>query len=499
MTVLSRAFADRRTAVVIGGIALACLLRAICPSEACEIPVYQYALENWEADEYEVIVFHRGELSPAQRDDVGLLQRASIHGGGHGNLLVKAVDLATNRDAILLQRWREQSTERLPRVVAYYPNARRIPEPVWAGPLSAEEIRALVDSPLRRTIAGELASRVTASWLLLESGNRGRDNAAAALLERELRRLEETLVLPALEGWGGADVEPPPVRFTLHRLGRDTASEQVLVNTLLHSESDLATKYRGEPMAFPIYGRGLILYALVGAGINEWTITKAAEFVTGPCSCEVKAGNPGTDILMGLDWNRQVKQTAVERMPPPVGMASFQDRAAEAERRLAEVDEAHDRAGDAAATGVAHAPAAQPQVGGASATAPRATPPRGLQTAGPSAPSSETSRSGGDENAQASPGESAGPPAPVSGAADGAAPTEDTPTEEPLAMPELGDGAADRAALSPADSDSDGRGAARLVGLLGLIAAAITTALTSAVIRRRRQAARDEEHERVPT
>ena len=101
------------------------------------------------------------------------------------------------------------------------------------------------------------------------------------------------------------------------------------MNTLLHSESDLATKYRGEPMAFPIYGRGLILYALVGAGINEWTITKAAEFVTGPCSCEVKAGNPGTDILMGLDWNRQVKQTAVERMPPPVGMASFQDRAAE--------------------------------------------------------------------------------------------------------------------------------------------------------------------------
>jgi len=66
---------------------------------------------------------------------------------------------------------------------------------------------------------------------------------------------------------------------------------------------NLTTKYAREPLAFPIYGRGLILYALVGAGINPWTISEAASFVTGPCSCEVKAGNPGTDMLLTLDWD----------------------------------------------------------------------------------------------------------------------------------------------------------------------------------------------------
>ena len=194
MTVLSRAFADRRTAVVIGGIALACLLRAICPSEACEIPVYQYALENWEADEYEVIVFHRGELSPAQRDEVGLLQRASIHGGGHGNLLVKTVDLATNRDAIL-RAGASNRPSGCPGVA--YPNARRIPEPVWAGRWRRDH------AWWTRRCAGRSRNwrgRVTASWVLLESGNRGRTtppHRAGANCGGE------ALVLPAL-GAGGA-------------------------------------------------------------------------------------------------------------------------------------------------------------------------------------------------------------------------------------------------------------------------------------------------------
>jgi len=155
--------------------------------------------------------------------------------------------------------------------------------------------------------------------VLLESGNRGKDNAAAALLEKELRRLEETLALPVLDGWGqtGTAREPLQVKFTLYRLSRDDPDEQMLVDMLLHSEPDLTTKYAREPLAFPIYGRGLILYALVGAGINPWTISEAASFVTGPCSCEVKAGNPGTDMLLTLDWDAHVTRTAYETLPPP--------------------------------------------------------------------------------------------------------------------------------------------------------------------------------------
>ena len=57
------------------------------------------------------------------------------------------------------------------------------------------------------------------------------------LLEKELRRLEETLALPVLDGWGqtGTTREPLQVKFTLYRLSRDDPDEQMLVDMLLHS------------------------------------------------------------------------------------------------------------------------------------------------------------------------------------------------------------------------------------------------------------------------
>ena len=34
-------------------------------AHACQIPVFRYALERWQATPYEVVIFHRGPLSPA--------------------------------------------------------------------------------------------------------------------------------------------------------------------------------------------------------------------------------------------------------------------------------------------------------------------------------------------------------------------------------------------------------------------------------------------------
>ncbi|HMJ91098.1 MAG TPA: hypothetical protein VK530_14845, partial [Candidatus Acidoferrum sp.] len=57
-----------------------------------------------------------------------------------------------------------------------------------------------------------------------------------------------------------------------------------------------------EPMAYPIFGRGRALFALVGKGINRETIDEACSFVVGPCSCVVKELNPGQDILISAAW-----------------------------------------------------------------------------------------------------------------------------------------------------------------------------------------------------
>ncbi|TWW12353.1 hypothetical protein E3A20_01920, partial [Planctomyces bekefii] len=49
-------------------------------------------------------------------------------------------------------------------------------------------------------------------------------------------------------------------------------------------------------------GRGRVLYALVGDGIAEGTIAAACDFLTGPCSCQVK--EPFSNLFPQKQKNR---------------------------------------------------------------------------------------------------------------------------------------------------------------------------------------------------
>ncbi len=71
------------------------------------------------------------------------------------------------------------------------------------------------------------------------------------------------------------------------------------------------------PMVFPVFGRGRVLYALVGKSIKKINITKAAQFMTGPCSCLIKEGNPGTDLLIMADWESHIEDQG-PGMPTPL-------------------------------------------------------------------------------------------------------------------------------------------------------------------------------------
>ncbi len=60
-----------------------------------------------------------------------------------------------------------------------------------------------------------------------------------------------------------------------------------------------------------MFGRGRLLYALVGEGINADNISEACQFMAGPCSCVVKDYNPGTDLLMTVDWEASLDNSFV--------------------------------------------------------------------------------------------------------------------------------------------------------------------------------------------
>ena len=195
------------------------------------------------------------------------------------------------------------------------------PAVAWQGSLTGDHLSALVDSPLRQTIAERLLAGQSAVWVLLESGNAAADEAAFKLLQSELERLPSRLELPDRELIETDEFFRPEVaielkvEFSVLRIRRDDPQEAAFVSMLLGSESDL--REFNEPIAIPIYGRGRTYFALVGNGINPEMIEENCRFLIGACSCQVKQENPGVDMLMAVDWANRVVGTAMPEIVLP--------------------------------------------------------------------------------------------------------------------------------------------------------------------------------------
>jgi hypothetical protein len=329
-------------------------------AQACSVPVFRYALERWQADPYEVVVFHRGPLPPDQQAQVDRLKREGEAGKTFANVRATTCDLDDNPDPDLLQLWEAQKTDVLPWLVVHYPVASRNPTPVWRGRLEESRVSGLLKSPLRKTIADRLIKGHTAVWVVLESGNKAADDAAAALLTKRMAHLEKTLKLPEIseediaQGLVLIDPEDLKLKFSLVRLSRTDPVEAMFVEMLLSSEDDLRSD-PPLPMAFPIFGRGRALYALVGKGINNETIDQAGADLTGPCTCTIKEQNPGIDMLMPVAWDDLVQKVpeADKPLPPLVGLAGFDEepeqQAAEPDEETSPADDQHGSSGETVA------------------------------------------------------------------------------------------------------------------------------------------------------
>jgi hypothetical protein len=173
---------------------------------------------------------------------------------------------------------------------------------VWAGSLTEANVAALLDSPARRRLAAALAHGESVVFVLLESGDKAADDAAATLVEKRMARLPQESVLPEPQPDGPQLLSALPLRaaFSLQRLSREAAAERPFVRMLLRSDEDLAG-FRG-PIVFPVFGRGRSLGGLHGKDLNENEIRRAALFLCGACSCQVKEFNPGIDLLVSADW-----------------------------------------------------------------------------------------------------------------------------------------------------------------------------------------------------
>lgn len=277
----------------------------------CSIPVFRYALEHWIPEPFIVHIISASPLDESQK----ALLKDFEELGKNANIRLKVSDgqsPKSDESKSIVQTYSNRDSAWM--AVETTKKVEGLTQVIWDAPFSRETVQQLLSSPVRKRICEGLVDKDSVSWVFLESGDPTVDDAKFAKLESELRRLENVIKLPEIDTADLKDLSKSPeelkIRFTAHRLSRSDRLEAAFVSMLLTTESDLREEFdKGSPMAFPVFGRGRVLYALLGDGIAASTIEEASRFLAGACQCTVKADNPGVDMLVAFDWDEHVQIT----------------------------------------------------------------------------------------------------------------------------------------------------------------------------------------------
>ena len=260
-------------------------------------------MERWPADYYEGVLIHKGPLADDDPASV-LLQGEQAE---FLNLRISPIDLASSTADEVTGLLGGPVPETLPALVLWYPWNKGRAAPFWNGQFTPSTVKALIQSPKRQELARRLTDGQTAVWIFIESGDAGKDKAALQLLNKEFATAAKELkeMASAL----AEELQMPEIsyEFSILPVSRSDPNERMLLEMLLNSEPDL-DEYSNEPIVFPTFGRGRVLFALVGEGINADNLREAIAFITGPCGCEIKMLNPGVDLLMAENWDASVMQ-----------------------------------------------------------------------------------------------------------------------------------------------------------------------------------------------
>ena len=251
-------------------------------AECCTIPVFRYALDRWETDRFRLVL---PQSTAKQPEIVDLLR--PFRAGGKANL-----DIATATDP-------NAGAAEL-----FFPTAHE--EPLWSSTFSADVFATLLDSPGRRDLLKRILDGHSAIWVLADAGT-PEDNAQAERIQKRLNFLEQAAALPIQDpNDPDSQLGPGPplkLKFSVMRLNIADPAEKAFIAML--AGPDAAWK-EPQPFAAAVFARGRVLGAWPVADLDDTTLEDACMFLVGRCSCRVKNQNPGWDILMNVDWDKQL-------------------------------------------------------------------------------------------------------------------------------------------------------------------------------------------------
>jgi hypothetical protein len=269
------------------------------PAAACDNPVFRYALERWQPDDFLIV-------APASAQET--LRQALDAVASRG----PRPNLAVLDPAEAEQVGRRADPERM--VLLAPPGGWQTGgfDEAWSGPPTAESLARITDSPARRELVKRLIAGEAIVWLVVtrgEADDDGRKRLDPLITEyiRDVVAMDkEQQDEPAADESDAPTVKPSdkavfwPPRMSVLRVRADDPQERVFVAMLMASaEPEVAEA----AAVFPVFGRGRSLGGIPLAKLDAEQFRSACDFLTGACSCEVKEMSPGSDLLLTADWN----------------------------------------------------------------------------------------------------------------------------------------------------------------------------------------------------
>jgi hypothetical protein len=233
------------------------LIFIVILSLACTTKVSEWVLLNAPADRYLLVYYHNGALTEQVRQQN------------------REVESMTKKANLLFRQVLKENI-RQPYYALFYNNR------LFSEYSDYPALNGLIDSPLRKKIAGDLLDGKLCILLYLKSGNAEKDESGLQAIKKSVTASPFTNII------------------SLTELNRNSVGENHFVSMLLNLEEDL--KDIKEPMLFGIFGRFRVLEPLVAKGISEENIKLMIDFFTADCSCIIKDNLPGISILYDGTW-----------------------------------------------------------------------------------------------------------------------------------------------------------------------------------------------------
>ena len=309
---------------------LICFVSLSCfKAEGCSVPVFRYALERWPADPYLITIFHKGKLNEEQKKVITYYQKFYDR---YEAVILSVFDLDDKKlSKKAREYWKINKQDSLPVVIVQYPYITRIEQLAGVYPLDMKSAKQLMESPTGRELARRILKNDTSVFMQIDGDDESENIKSEKIVKDALKKMEEDMKLPHEELADGEvlDEESMPydedslkIKFSFLRVSRNSPVDKAFVDILLNSEPGL--KDIKGPIVFPVYGRARALFAFSEEGINAENMAEAGNFLVGECSCEVKAQNPGIDLLVPIDWDSFIHYeiNLDDALPPLTGLTS---------------------------------------------------------------------------------------------------------------------------------------------------------------------------------